>query len=98
MTALIIVAIILGLAAVLNSRKLGIKRYTFSILYALDQLGNSILGGWPDETISSRCGRGCARYWYWRWLAKFLNWLDPNHVWDAIKHERDNSQLPPELR
>ena len=37
--------------------------YGQRILIALDQLVNALLGGWPDETLSSRCwpveqGRG----------------------------------------
>ena len=29
--------------------------YAVRVLIALDQLGNALLGGWPDETFSSRC-------------------------------------------
>ena len=32
-------------------------RYFWNILIAIDQLGNAILGGDPDETISSRMGK-----------------------------------------
>lgn len=34
-----------------------IKRYVFNILISVDQLVNTILGGDPDETISSRLGK-----------------------------------------
>lgn len=33
------------------------KRYLFNILVALDQLGNALLNGDPDETISSRLAK-----------------------------------------
>jgi hypothetical protein len=33
------------------------KRYFMNILIAFDQLANVILGGDPDETISSRLGK-----------------------------------------
>ena len=33
------------------------SRYLWNVLLSLDQLGNSLLGGDPDETISSRVGR-----------------------------------------
>ena len=32
--------------------------YMEGVLIALDQLFNALVGGWPDETLSSRC---------WRW-------------------------------
>jgi hypothetical protein len=33
------------------------KRYMFNILIAFDQLGNALLAGDPDETISSRLAK-----------------------------------------
>lgn len=33
------------------------KRYLFNILIALDQLGNALANGDPDETISSRLAK-----------------------------------------
>ena len=34
-----------------------VKKYFYSALIGVDQLGNTLLGGDPDETISSRIGR-----------------------------------------
>lgn len=34
------------------------KKYTINIALNLDQLGNTILGGDPDESLSSRAGKG----------------------------------------
>ncbi|PWC81246.1 hypothetical protein [Azospirillum sp. TSH64] len=34
-----------------------VGRYLLGVLVALDQLANAILGGDPDETISSRLGK-----------------------------------------
>jgi len=34
-----------------------IKKYILNILIGIDQLGNALLGGDPDETISSRLGK-----------------------------------------
>ncbi|MAE21805.1 MAG: hypothetical protein CMK92_05180 [Pseudomonas sp.] len=39
----------------------GLWVYLFNILYSLDQLANTLLGGYPDETISSRAGKGRLR-------------------------------------
>ena len=40
------------------------KQYIKNILIGLDQLGNTIIGGKPDETMSSRCYRNAQKYWY----------------------------------
>ena len=74
------------------------KRWLWNILISVDQFGNSVLGGDPDETISARAGRGKDTHWYWRWLAKGLDWLDPHHTNDAVRSEKERIQLPPEYR
>ena len=56
-----------------------------------------MLKGYPDETISSRCGRNRHK-WYWKWLAWLLDHIDPNHTADAIDSERKRKYLPWELR
>lgn len=61
--------------------------YFSNLLIAVDQFGNAVMGGDPDETISSRAGR--------RWpnslWAKFIDYLffwQPvkRHVISAIEH------------
>lgn len=34
-----------------------LKRYLWNLLIALDQLANTLLAGWPDETLSARTHR-----------------------------------------
>lgn len=74
--------------------------YIRRLLIAVDQLLNAVLGGWPDETLSSRA---------WRWeLAGVRSWprrlidallfLDVNHCRESYESERLGRQLPPELR
>jgi hypothetical protein len=61
-------------------------RYTYGILIALDQLGNAILGGYPDETLSTRAA--IARRSGKRWgcvLCKVLDWIDTNHCHRALR-------------
>ena len=69
-------------------------------LIALDQLLNTLLGGWPDETLSSRA---------WRWekdgvrscprrFIDMLFFLDQNHCSESFDSERLGRQMPPELR
>ena len=54
-----------------------IRKYLRNLLVAIDQLLNTILGGDPDETISSSLGK---RDW---WLGRFICWVldffDKNH-------------------
>ena len=78
--------------------------YLHNLLVAIDQLINTALGGWPDETLSSRA---------WRWhVAGIRSWpcmiIDAIFFWDrsdtmghcecSWQSERTSRQLPPELR
>lgn len=73
-----------------------------ALLIALDQFINALLGGWPDETLSSRC-------WRWEqagvrsWPRKVLDGVarllgDRDHCRLSYESERMGRQLPPELR
>jgi hypothetical protein len=68
-------------------------RWALNVLISLDQLGNSILGGDPDETISSRLGRIKQKWggeipktrpvaWATDWV---LERIDENHSIEAIE-------------
>ena len=68
-------------------------KWLLNILIGLDQLGNALLGGDPDETISSRLGKMKVKYggripWY-RPLSKLTDWglerIDPGHSIDSIE-------------
>lgn len=39
------------------SKNYGSKKYIWKVAIALDQLLNTLLAGWPDETLSSRTYR-----------------------------------------
>lgn len=75
------------------------KRWLLNVLIAADQLGNAILGGAPDETISSRAGRGA---FLGRrlsgWLCRFLNWLEPDHCQQAVESEVHGTQESAAIR
>ena len=66
-----------------------------NIAIALDQLGNALLGGTPDETISARAHRGG-----WHKTAAVINWIfqDPDHCLNAYLSELRGSQNHPEYR
>lgn len=76
-------------------------RYLLNLLISLDQLGNSILCGDPDETISSRIGRikkkngGKVPRWrvFTRATDAVLDWIDPNHSVDAIEDDEGHAGI-----
>lgn len=68
-----------------------IKRYVKRVLLGIDQLGNTLMGGAPDETISARTGR-LRKKKGWRVLAWALNKIDNGHVEGAICSERTGRQ------
>jgi hypothetical protein len=47
-----------------------VKRYVRNLLISLDQLANTILGGDPDETMSSRMGKHLKKRD--SWISKFV--------------------------
>jgi hypothetical protein len=71
----------------------------FQVLVALDQLVNTLAGGYADETISSRAYRGKLKGR--PRLARIINGLffwQADHCREAYESELNRSQLPPELR
>ena len=71
--------------------------WVYNVLIAVDQLGNAVTGGNPDETISSRLGKvkraqgGKLDRWTWYGVARpldaMLEWIDPNHSLEAIEDD-----------
>jgi len=68
-------------------------QYISNLLLLLDLAANTVLGGDPQETLSSRFakaaagGRGFARA-----ACRFLGWLDPGHCRKALdKSEGDRA-------
>jgi hypothetical protein len=62
-----------------------VKRYVFSVLVAVDQLGNALLGGYADETVSYRAAK--ARNQGKRWgcaLCTVLDAIETDHCHKAI--------------
>lgn len=65
------------------------------VLLALDQLLNAVLGGWADESISSRAWRESPRL---ARLIDLLFWFDKDHCFESYVSEQLRMQMPPELR
>ena len=76
-------------------------RYVLNLLLGLDQLGNVLLGGDPDETISSRLGRIATEHggeipWS-RPLSRLAAWaldrIDEGHCTDAIEPDEGDEGI-----
>ena len=70
------------------------------VLIAIDQLANTLLGGFADETISSRAYRAFAEgkaRWPMRVIDALFFWQH-DHCRQAYDSELERAQLPPEMR
>lgn len=65
-------------------------------LIALDQLINTLCGGWADETLSSRAWRENREFL--RRLIDALFFWQPHHCRASYENELARSQLPPAMR
>ncbi len=79
-----------------------IKRYFWNILISFDQFVNTVFGGDPDETISSRLGKwardGRNNYGFRKYLWQICNWVvehfEKDHFAKSIEEdEGDDSVL-----
>lgn len=74
--------------------------YGKRVLIGADQLLNTLLGGWPDETLSSRAyrwERDGVRSWPRR-IVDAVFFLDPDHCRTSYESEILRRQCPPEMR
>lgn len=73
----------------------------FQILLAVDQLGNALLGGWADETLSSRAYRMQHSGKFWKFTRKAIDTLfffQKDHCHEAYLSELHRKHMPPDLR
>lgn len=69
------------------------------ILIAIDQLLNTLLFGWPDETLSSRCWRlSLSGNDLPRKIVDTILFFDKDHCKSSYESEKIRNQCPPELR
>ncbi|MFV2028886.1 hypothetical protein [Neisseria sp. S1] len=80
-------------------------RYIRFVLIAADQLANALLGGYADETLSSRIHRGAVlaakprrRWLIARRVVNGLFWWQADHCAGAYKMERHRGHLPDSLK
>lgn len=71
--------------------------YIEQVLVAIDQLGNALLGGWADETLSSRSHRQNSKL-RWHIMEKIINTLfffQKDHCRKAYESEIHRKQTFP---
>lgn len=75
-------------------KKLG--KYLFNIAVSLDQFANTLLGGDPDETMSSRMGKHLANHDkcpVCNFLCKLLNKIQKDHCVKSIEQDEGKDQV-----
>lgn len=76
-------------------------RYWINVLIGLDQFTTTLLGGYPDETMSSYAWRLEKRgkfFGFWRRVIDGIFFWQKDHCFKAVMSERQKRHLPPELR
>lgn len=68
-------------------------RYLVNLLIAIDQAGNTVLGGAPDETLSSRLGKAKSRCRACYWVCRLLHLIDPRHCETSIEADEGDRAL-----
>ena len=62
------------------------RRYFWNLLISIDQLANTIFGGHPDETLSSRWGKLARQnHRFAMFMCKFLHLFDKGHCEKSIE-------------
>lgn len=70
------------------------------IVIAIDQLCNAIIGGYEDETISSRAWRN-RNQWHWSTAQRVIDTIffwDQDHCQGSYEYERQRLGTAPEHR
>jgi len=75
--------------------KAKVSLYFWNFLVAIDQLVNAMLGGDPDETLSSRMGKNikAGRCKLCKVICYFLNKVDPDHCLKSIEPDEGGRQV-----
>lgn len=79
----------------------GLKHRFHQTIVALDQVLNAMLGGWADETISSRAYRLQDKHKHWAITRKVLDiifFFDEEHCKTSYYSEKMRQHMPPEIR
>jgi hypothetical protein len=72
-----------------------LSRYVWNLLITVDQLLNTILGGDPDETMSSRMGKDIreGRCKICKGICYLLNFFEKDHCKVSIEEDEGSRQV-----
>lgn len=71
-----------------------LRQYVWNWLILIDQGFNVLLGGDPDETISSRIGKRTKEDCIvCHWLCMFLHLLDKDHCKKVLENDRGSKNV-----
>lgn len=70
-----------------------VAKFLWNILYSLDQLLNTLTGGDPDETISSRAGKRMETSKFACVLCRFLDLFEKDHCKKSIEQDEGSKAL-----
>ena len=78
--------------------------YLINLLVSVDQVGSALVGGFPDETLSSYAYRMRLQHKPWGFAADWIDWVarnvfgQANHCYKAHLEVRARVTVPPESR
>lgn len=79
----------------LDYAKAKVSLYFWNFLVAIDQLVNTLLGGDPDETLSSRMGKNIkeGKCKFCKVICYLLNKIDANHCEKSVESDEGSRQV-----
>jgi hypothetical protein len=88
---LTIYSIVMLLGRVTKYEKL--TKFGWNLLISVDQHANTITGGSPDETISSRTAKAKNSQLWAKYLSNFLDLFEKDHVEKSIEEDEGGDQV-----
>jgi hypothetical protein len=74
-----------------------VKRFGLNLLIVLDELGNTLILGSPDETISSRAAKAMLAGKQWGCiLCKLLDLVQRDHCLQSLEQDHGTNALIPD--
>ncbi|CAB4122185.1 hypothetical protein UFOVP26_114 [uncultured Caudovirales phage] len=72
-----------------------LQKYLWNVLIAVDQLINTLIGGDPDETMSSRMGKLIMKRkcFLCKLICKLLDRFEINHCQESIEYDRGSDAV-----
>ena len=67
--------------------------YFWNVLISIDQLANTLIGGDPDETLSSMFGKNVARCAICALICKWLDRVDKRHCHKSIEEDEGKQSI-----